>query len=250
MDRDTEIYRYLSFKRFHQMLFQKQIALVLPEKWDDEYEVFWLKSLHSEEGQQRCAEYLKQFGEDQQKIKDQIDCLSRVNLNHTYCLCFSQCRDEEVLWRANSDNKKGIMITTTCGNMEDLIRDSADSSPYIAKIQYDLVPSKTFDSFLKQFIVLSDNTVVNWDPFNFLLHKRSSFSYEKEVRVMCHYYKENSDGILPCRIPDLSSFICEVMAHPLAEDDYAEKIRSLCEHFKIHFAGRSKVYRFERLQED
>ncbi len=243
MERNTELYRYMSFKRFYQMLFQKRIAFVLPEKWDDEYERFWQKSLSSEEGKKRCKEYIKHYKGDPHKIKTQIESLSEANFKNTYSLCFSRCRDEELLWRAYSDDKKGIMITTSCGRIEDLF----DSPPHIEEIKYDLNPADMFDWFMKHFMVLSDGSVVNWDICEFLKHKRSCFSYEKEVRVMYHHFEPTEEGIIYRDIPSLSDFICEVLVHPLADDEYVEVIKLLCEHFNICCAGRSTIYIFQSL---
>ena len=240
LPQDAKLYRYMSFQRFYQLLFQKKIVLVLPEKWDDEYEQFWLKSLASPEGQARCRKYIEGLSGNKAKINDEIEKLSGLLFKATYCLCFSTKKDSEILWRAYSDNKKGIMIATTREKIESVFPEL----PVIKEVVYDLDQRDMFGSFMKHFKVLSDGSVIHWDISDFLLHKRECFSYEEEVRVMVHDWKATESGLLPVSIPDLRAFIDGVMVHPSADQEYVEVIELLCDHFSLPFLGKSRVYDF------
>lgn len=242
---DLPLYRYVSFDRFNQMLFSKELAFLSPFTWPDTYELYWLKLLNTEEGRSRLEAYAKQFKGNTQNNADSIIKMCNYQYNNTFCLCFSKAKDSEVFWNARSDQNRCIMFATTRQKLYELLL-SKEPNCAIEAVQYDL-ESSDFDELLKQFYVEPGFTSLV-DAERLFLHKRKCFSYEEEVRLIIKPQKipENSK-VFKHPIPCFSDFIDSVMVHPLASDEYVSLIELLCMHFNIPFQGRSEVYSFKLL---
>ena len=82
------LYRYMSFKRFIQILFSGQIAAMNPSQWPDQYELYWLKCLQSEKGKKEFDDYIKGLNND--KINKEWTKKSATELcDLTYKKCYA-----------------------------------------------------------------------------------------------------------------------------------------------------------------
>lgn len=239
------LYRYVPFNRFVQMLFFKEIAVVTPSLWNDDYELYWLKMLGTPEGETKLRSYLRRYGGNQEKNSKSVLQLSDFTYHRTYCLCFSESKDCEVLWRTNSDDNKGIMFASTADKIEALF--SQDDMVVIKRVNYDLEKMDMTSNYLQLFDAYDGGAGCSDidEPF---LHKRSCFSYERECRVLVRPELINEDKIRKYTIPDLSAFITGVMVHPLADPDHVELVKKICETYDICFEGQSEVYKFKPLE--
>ena len=245
VDPKTPLYRYVSFDRFNQMLFSKELTLVSPSKWDDDFELYWIKMLNTPEGEKRLLEFVKPFDGDAEKNITRIMQLSDYMYRRVYCLCFSKARDAEVLWRANANDNRGIMFATTANKLYDLLPESDDIA--LEEVQYDLDTANMSDQFLKSFRICSKSTLFS-NPDNLFSHKRKCFSYEEEVRLIVSPETAPEDRILKRPIPNLCTLIDGVMVHPLANKEFVSLVELLCSHFNLAFWGQSTVYQFKPLQ--
>lgn len=236
------LYRYIPFHRFIQMLFFKEIAVVTPSLWNDGYELYFLKLLGTPEGEIMLRNYLSRYNGSQEKNSQSVQQLSDLLSRRTYCLCFSESKDSEVLWRANSDDRKGIMFATTAGRIEALF--SSDDMAVIKRVNYDLEEMDMTSDYLQLFDAY-DGGVGCSDIDEPFLHKRACFSYEKECRLLVRPELINEDKVRKYAIPNLSTFITGVMAHPLADKDHVELVKKICETYDINFEGQSEVYQFK-----
>ena len=239
---DLKLYRYVSFDHFIQMLFSQEIALVSPSKWDDSYEYYWKYYLKSPAGKAQLEAYISQFEGDALKRAETLISLCNFKYDRAFCLCFTRAKDEEVFWNTRSDNKRCIMFATTMSKIYNLF--SQDDYEVIDEVKYDLERIQPED-FLSSFHVYSDG-ILQDNPDELLLHKRTIFSYEKEVRLIFTSVEKSEDEIRKIPIPILSDFIDGIMVHPLANNDYVSLIELLCKQFNIPFLGKSQIYSFNK----
>lgn len=244
----TIIYRYIGFQRFVDLLFNKELTLVSPSEWPDEYELYWLKLLESPDGVKQLQHYIGTFLPQQHHAQTQNDILElcRLTYSSAYCLCFSKEKDSEVMWNAHSDNRQCIMFAVKQESLLKLL-DANNIDSTVKEVQYDLTSTAIENSFFSQFKLYADNTVL-WDKDDLLLKKRNIFSYEKEVRLIAYSHtapKTNAGKkLLSIPIPDLSTFIEGVLVHPSAESSYVSLIALVCSQFKLNFWGKSSIYKF------
>lgn len=229
------------------MLFSKEIAVVLPSKWDDGYEQYWLRMLERQEIRDGLLDYLQCIGVNPEKNGQSIYQLSNFTYHRTYCLCFSEEKDCEVLWRANSDNNKGIMFATSADRILALFTE--EDMPTVKRVYYDLDGKDLTSDFLQLFSMYDDG-VACIDTDELLLHKRGCFSYEKECRLLVRPEEINSDKIRKYHIPDLNAFITGVMVHPAANKEHTALVKLICEQFDIPFEGQSELYKVKPLTID
>ncbi len=248
VDRDLSLYRYVPFERFYQMLFNKELVLVSPNKWPDEYEGLFLKYLTTPEGEKAFIDRIvDSLGDDASLCSDAEkkgqELINHLN-NHTFCLCFSKGKDEEVLWSTHSDDKKCVMFETTARNLMSILPSNKFT---IEEVKYDLDKYNDIKEHIDKYygkMTIGENIIGIYDTDGLFLHKRKIFSYEQEVRLVYRTFK-GQDGLF--RVPnlDLSKLIKSVMVHPLASDEYVTLIKFLCDMFHIPFEGRSKIYTFK-----
>jgi hypothetical protein len=52
VDKSLKLYRYISFKRFCELLFQQELTFVHPDMWPDQYETFVVRRLAAEQNKE------------------------------------------------------------------------------------------------------------------------------------------------------------------------------------------------------
>ncbi len=235
----TPIYRYVSFDRFSKMVYDKKLAVISPKKWPDGYERYWLKWLDSESGKQRLRDWLTADGVDIDQAFETVNQICRYLGKMTYCLCFSEEKDAEVLWNAHSDNNHCVMFATTEEKLRNNLPDPFDCT--VKPIFYDFDSSTHFTRFLSQIYII-DGKPSLWDIDELFLHKRPCFLYEKEVRLICRVDEPSDNGVIEFDIPYLNELIDGVMVHPAAEEYYVSLVKLMCEQHDIPFWGKSELY--------
>ena len=238
---NTPLYRYVSFDRFSEMLYEKKLAVISPRKWPDGYENYWMKWLDSETGKQSLRDYLAEAGTDCDKVFDNVNEICRYLNDMTFCLCFSQAKDAEVLWNAHSDNNRCIMFATSEESVNTSIPEL--SCCPIKPINYDPNLGSDYSRFLS-YIHIIDGKASLFDIDELFLQKRDCFTYENEARLIFRSDKPYENGIIKFDITDLSKLIDGVMVHPAAEDHIVSLVRLLCDQHGIPFWGKSKLYTF------
>lgn len=238
----TKLYRYMSFRRFSELLFTQELALVNPAKWPDQYETYALRKVVDTKYQEKCRQLFDAYRIPFEANYHLLCDLFRIILEGSYCLCFSRSKDAEVMWNAYHHQNNAIMIQTSTDKL--LALSPGDLS--VLRVQYDLNDTQ-LDSLLHS-CEFEDGAVVMGDCVELLRHKRKCFQYEKEMRLIGSFFGDVpyrcDNGLVYLPVHDISGFMETVMVHPLADDGYVRLIEKMCHHFGIHFGGRSKIYEF------
>lgn len=192
---DIPIYRIFSFKRFKELITEKQLVLVKPSMWDDPYENFILKT--------------------------EVDCgngeiASLEDLNRTwYGQCWTENNDTDAMWRIYSHDKTGVRVKTTVRKLFSSVYDNTDTYAglkyFIGKVEYkskseiiNLMNSTTFTGMT----LGGQNNIFA----EFLCIKRTEFNHENEVRIIVDDIgdKKGVDGLYKIDIEpnDLFDEIC------------------------------------------
>ena len=239
-----KVYRYISFQRFCELLFQQELALVHPSKWPDQYETSVIRILKAPENRKALEELFVRHGLSFEKHFDSFLETIQSVVDDMFCLCFSRSKDAEVMWNAYSFQNHAIMIRTSI----DKLRALNPESLTVFRVRYDLENSG-LGTLLDNCTFEGNEVSVFNDGDEIIRHKRKCFRYENEMRLVgsALYAPPDKvkDGILYLPIQNISDFIEGVMVHPLAEDRYVALIRKMCMHFGIKFWGRSKIYEFK-----
>ena len=248
IDNRQDLFRYMKFSRFVEMLQTKQISAANPLIWDDQYESFWKMKLQSEKGQKEFRSFINSKKNSGIKINDEwaianATSLCELTYKRKYAICFSKVGDSEVMWRANSYENKAIMFKTTRNATLELQESNPDYFMSLNDIQYDLPEDSSLVPFLENTDVY--NGVIGFHQFDdWFLHKRKIFDYEHETRLLIERIDLSKDfgDRIKIEIPNLRSFINGVMVHPLAEDDHVEAVKKICGQYEIPFQGKSEIY--------
>ena len=163
-DLNKYVYRTISMDRLLELFETGENTLVKPSLWEDTFENFVLKSkLQTESGE--TIEY---------DVHDRL-----------YGQCWTLEKSSDAMWRIYSQDKKGIRIRTTIGDLFDSLNEASVDTPKclfsIGKVEYlketSLVSraNKTFES---------NGGVRFGNLFKSLLIKRRAFKHENEVRLM------------------------------------------------------------------
>ena len=160
--KNSYIYRTITFSRLVEMFETKQNTLLSPSLWDDPFENFILKAFFDWNGE---------------KVKFSI-----------HDKCFGQSwsfkHESDAMWRIYSPDKSCVRIRTTVNKLAESLSAKCKShqiSAFIGEVQY--YPEKRLQIQAKK--LASD--IMNSTGINFamtLLFKRNSFDHEKEVRLI------------------------------------------------------------------
>lgn len=200
---DTPIYRIISLKRLEELFISKQNVLVSPNKWDDPFENFILKS----------------------KIKMDDGVIGEIGFRDSYYgQCWTTHKASDAMWRIYSEKAQGVRIRTTIRKLAKSLSDTQNelknSSCFIGKVEY----------LGKQKLLEFANTVLTGmpRPIDFartLLVKRPAFQHEREVRLIySDIHKNNKKDIFSYSI-DPHELIEQIMIDPRLTIDEAKNVK-------------------------
>ena len=244
METPIELFRYLPFRRFEEMIHSKTISASNPACWPDEYELYWKHKLNSTKGKQQLSNYLRGIvpNKDTEWYEETSFVVLKLLYERMCAICFSNKGDHVVMWEANSDNKHSVMIKTSPDKLLKL-KESNDFDLILKKIRYVDAEDYSVEYFLNKIHIPVDRGISIEDIEELFLIKRKEYRYENEVRLLVKQMDLNDiQKRVALIIPDLSSFIEGVMVHPLAENYHVETVKILCDHYRIPFLGKSCVY--------
>ena len=177
-----ELYRFISFETFINLVVMKKDMFKRPCKWDDSYEGFMFALLDRED---KRKDVIKILYEDisARNVPSTINNFSK--LWYAKWLCYGQCwtktPENDAMWRIYSYDKKAIRIQSTETKIREMIKKSSITSEFdvdIEDVKYDVVEDETF--FKEQMNQLNTTKKVT-NPF---FHKRKAFAHEKDTRVI------------------------------------------------------------------
>lgn len=245
MDAQQDLFRYMSFRRFEEMIHSKTISANNPAKWSDQYELYWKDKLNISEGRQQLSDYLK--GKVLDKDINWYEKTTSIILDLLYkrvcAICFSKNGDQEVMWRANSECDSTVMIKTSVDKLLNL-KGNNDFDFVLREIKYEEDEKFNIEFFLNKISIPFDRNIGIEDIDDLFFVKRERFDYEEEARLLVKQMDLNDiKDRVSLVIPDLTSFIEGVMVHPLANDSRVETVKILCEYYGIPFLGQSQIYK-------
>lgn len=254
----VQLYRYMSFDQFLQIVFTKKITAVRPCKWNDSFEQYWLKYLNTTEGNNKLEDYVKESIVQEEYVPNtaaQLKSLVNTLYRITFGICFTEAEDEELMWRAANTDDRTVMIITDAGQITRVGEKNAMFGTVLERIHYDLEVHSGIEDLLNKFGFGAGAAILN-DPLDLILHKRKCFSYEKEVRFL--FTPDNIAGLQDAdgrdkelydlEIPDLNDFIKGVMVCPTTKDRHARLVEEICKHFSLNYLGKSALYDFRVLK--
>lgn len=233
-----ELYRYISFQSFCELVFNSELTFKQPKTWPDQYEGYIYRLLDTDNGKSAIKKLISEKIADQSRGDEMVRLLQLLG-ESAYCVCFSRNRDKEVMWNAYGYNGQAVMIEVDDAALEF----SGASSPIVLLVEYDL--EKYQMTFLKDNISKHQYGVSVRNAEDILKHKRACFAYEQEVRMIMKEIAHPNEGTMKYEIRNISAFITGVMVHPLATAEYAKVIEMLCSNYGLKYLGKSKVYDFE-----
>jgi hypothetical protein len=164
-DLDIEIYRVMPIQRLLEILSNKKLVLVSPDKWDDPFENLLLKSLAS----------LPSGGV--------VDLIRQKN-NSVYGQCWTLHKETDAMWRIYSADKQGVKVKTTVRKLLDVAINSQpqpNSNLYLlGLVEY----PRTQKELIKKLKSLLSQRTGERNIAESLLYKRHEFNHEKEVRLI------------------------------------------------------------------
>ena len=245
MSTHNNIFRYFSFKRFEEMVYSGTISARNPSCWPDQYELFWNHKLNSKEGKQQLSVFLrgKVPGKDTEWYEKTNCAVIKLLYERMSAICFTKTGDREVMWRAYSDNNCSVMIKTRVDKLLNLQEYNDDVGLLLKEVKYVEDEDFNVDYFLDKISIPCDGIIGLDNVEDLFLIKRKEFQYENEARLLVKQmdFNDIKERVL-LTIPEPSSFIDGVMVHPLAENYHVEKVKIICESYRIPFLGRSQVY--------
>jgi hypothetical protein len=164
---DTPIYRIFQVDYLKELIKAHKNCLVQPQKWDDPFENFFLRS--------ECV-----------NKKGEHISLSSIH-NDWYGQCWTTVKESDAMWRIYSPNKNGARVSTTVRKLFDKFYDYTDKRAclkyFIGEVRY--ISRADIEQFLNDttFQDLSFGGM----PHGFaktLCMKRPEFTHESEVRLL------------------------------------------------------------------
>lgn len=223
-----DLYRYVSFPIFVDMIQSSSLTLVSPLKaWEDRYEGLVYRALKTKKGRETIHRIIRQYTNDENELEQVLD----ATLKYIRCQCWSKSHDSLVLWNAYSYDKQAIMIKTTSEELEKM-------NLNITEIEY--IPDDfNLEAETKRVVDEKGITL-----HKFFCVKRRAFNYEEECRV---FQKPTGDKdikeFVKIPISDIKCFVKEILVHPSAEEWYVDIVKKFCEDKDIPFNGQSNWYK-------
>jgi len=228
----SPFYRYTDFGHLVELFQKKEMTFVRPEKWDDPFENYII------DPDVRFAD-----GSFIRLVYRQV----------IHGSCWTKKTVSDAMWRIYSPDKISVRIKSTPEKIGIALKNALTkyeySSWYIGKVQYfsqKNVELKALD-FANKFLKSSyDKTAAEA-----LLIKRSSFSHEKEVRVLVvDRNNKSKNGILKIKVDPhqlIDSILIDSRASEEWFDVYSHYLKNVIG-FKGHISKSTLYKPIERIQ--
>lgn len=233
-----ELYRYMAFETFVDIVQSERLTFVSPLFWEDKYEGYLYRAMKTSDGKRQVNQIINDMG------GQNISCILQNDnaVSLTKAQCWSKSRDFVPMWSIYSYNSKAIMIQTKKEKLEEL-KGPLNSNVSVEPVEY-------IDNLsLKKEICLAinGNTL---DMSKIFQTKRKAFEHENEMRAFVGGAVDNTDQetySLPIhvKVDDIMDFIEDVLVHPNAPGWYVKIVETFCDNHCIRFSGKSKLYEFE-----
>lgn len=249
----TQIYKYMSFPSFIDMVQRKALHFVLTSEWEDTMENGFV------------YEWSKNLSEPMNRY------MSLILVSRAYAQSWTYLEESDAMWRIYGYNNQSLRIRVDISSIDRL------EGVKLLPVEYSdkLIPYSLTEMSHSEILL------------RYIAQKRTAFKHEQEVRLIyvdkinpdkveptirnVYYFLRgkygNMDGVDVSKInleelkeyveysniceerksykvsfAHISDFIKGVMVHPLAPDWYVDTVKTYCEINKIPFDGKSKLY--------
>lgn len=154
------LYRYISFEQLVDLQQRQALTLVLPEVWEDPTEKQIFNSIISKV--------------DHPYAKAQLE----IYKGQTFCQSWTTLDESDAMWRIYSSNNKSIRIQANEYDLLDLDNELVAKDVEYSNKTIDLprIPDSEIDDYID---------IIAQSVLDSLTRKRTAFSHEKEVRLIC-----------------------------------------------------------------
>jgi hypothetical protein len=231
---DLEIYKYLPFNFFLQILLTKKIIIKGVQNWEDEYENFLTKVILEYKNGEKTSLYhfMPSF----------------------YGQCWTKLRESDAMWRIYSINNLGVRIKSSVNKLLKVSYNEslAEKETTILR-RIGLVEYKNENKILKYINEKKPFIQGRFDLLESLFIKRTEFYHEEEVRLVIHKiikFEDEIKGTIPENITldiEINNFIDEVTFDPrLNENEFLNYSRILKKNGYKNVINQSLLYKFTR----
>lgn len=179
---DIELFRYISFENFVNLVINNKDRYVRPSSWDDRLEGYLFSHMETPEDVRQIVSemYYKLCLGNYFAIPDNYFRMWHSKW-FTYAQCWTSHKDADAMWRCNSYNNKAIQIRTTYDKLYEhasiIFPKEQSFSVYLRKVCYDLDKESAVDLQISQ---MKDSLLAHETYF----HKRPAFEHEDEYRLL------------------------------------------------------------------
>lgn len=219
------LHRYISLEKFECMLKSSSLYFVDPlTAWSDDKEGYLYRAMTTTSGQEKIVQIMKEYGFLDKDIDQWTNFLKGQPFG-LRCQCWCKNSNSSKMWDAYCPDKRGLRITTSSTKLSSL--NYMDHSVDLMPIAYKMLSleeeiKETFNGKVRAF----------YFPRAFKT-KRTEYEFEEEIRA--YTLSGGQKGNIEVPVPNMSDFICEVVAHPEASEEYTLSILNLCAKYHIYF---------------
>lgn len=240
---DTKIWRYISFEKFIQLLYKKELYFSTANQFDDTWEMYppraFLEPNVWEVLFKDNVAAIRHGADLSLLAQDAISFFSYVYQNKDKEYSFScwsyEKQDCATLWELFTDKRSAVSISTTPRKVFEAYKHENHSRMQsliigcVNYINYESLEFPVFDYPIyhkdsnHELAILKDSKT--WTlPF---FYKKEAYSAEKEVRVSI-FSGQNKDALRGLEF-DIETLIEDVIIPPQANESFIEHIKYLCE---------------------
>lgn len=218
IDDDKVIWRYVDFVKFASILNSQSFFHSRMDFLGDPFEGS-VTNNDMDEKRRQWIEMSMDGGAPAGVYEHHDMAMSRDPRTEVYVSCWHESRHENVaMWKIYSDEKKGIAIKSTVGKLRTFLPDEGR----VRRVKY---------------LDYDNDRVLDYSP---VYCKRSSFSYEREVRSAIPHRLDK--GSQPAGIDvqvDLESFIDEIVLSPRMPSWVKSLIKDMVSRFGVNIPIRN-----------
>lgn len=181
---NRELYRYVSFEDFINLVINNKVRFVRPSSWKDEYEGYLFSHMETPEDvcyivKKMYCMFDKLFKDDYNEISDNYFKMWHSKW-FTYAQCWSKHSETDAMWKCYSYGDRAIRLRT---NEDKLLAHTKKNFKedefivYLKEVNYDL--DKNF--IKEQQIAQMKDSKLILEPY---FHKRPAFEHEGEYRLL------------------------------------------------------------------
>ncbi len=173
------LYRYISFEDFVNLVVLKKDRYNYPANWDDGYEGFLFSNMETEDEIKTLVSIMYKgiFSENYNAVIDNVLNMSKYKLT-THAQCWTTHAESDAMWQIYSYQNKAVRIKTNYDKLLAHAKKIYPKNPVVLEeIIYDA--DKLMD-VQSQIDLMRDSRKV----YETYLHKRPAFSHESEYRIL------------------------------------------------------------------